>query len=321
MDQAFDNDQAITRASLYGTAAEPTYAGITSFMRRRYTRDLTGVDLAISGVPFDTSTTNRPGSRFGPRAIRAASIQSAWARHFPWEFDPFDLLACVDYGDCYFDHGTPQDTPALIEAHATRILEAGSALLTLGGDHFISYPLLKAHARKHGTLALIHFDAHSDTWPDEEGKRIDHGTMFYHAAREELVDPARSVQVGLRTTNDDVMGFQVLDAREVHRSTPEQIAERIRARVGEHPVYLTFDIDCLDPAFAPGTGTPVCGGLSSHQALEILRGLRGINLVGMDVVEVAPPYDNAEVTALAGATLAMEMICLYAARHKLGERT
>lgn len=321
MDQAFDNDQAITRASLYGTAAEPTYAGITSFMRRRYSRDLTGVDLAISGVPFDTATTNRPGSRFGPRAIRAASIQSAWARHFPWEFDPFDLLACVDYGDCYFDHGTPQDTPALIEAHATRILEAGSALLTLGGDHFISYPLLKAHAKKHGTLALIHFDAHSDTWPDEEGKRIDHGTMFYHAAREGLVDPARSVQVGLRTTNDDVMGFQVLDAREVHRSTPEQIAERIRARVGEHPVYLTFDIDCLDPAFAPGTGTPVCGGLSSHQALEILRGLCGINLVGMDVVEVAPPYDNAEVTALAGATLAMEMICLYAARHKRGERT
>ena len=321
MDQAFDNDQAITRASLYGTASEPTYAGITSFMRRRYSRDLTGVDLAISGVPFDTATTNRPGSRFGPRAIRAASIQSAWARHFPWEFDPFDLLACVDYGDCYFDHGTPQDTPALIEAHATRILEAGSALLTLGGDHFISYPLLKAHARKHGTLALIHFDAHSDTWPDEEGKRIDHGTMFYHAAREGLIDPARSVQVGLRTTNDDVMGFQVLDACEVHRSTPEQIAERIRARVGEHPVYLTFDIDCLDPAFAPGTGTPVCGGLSSHQALEILRGLRGINLVGMDVVEVAPPYDNAEVTALAGATLAMEMICLYAARHKLGEKT
>lgn len=321
MDQAFDNDQAITRDSLYGTAAEPTYAGITSFMRRRYSRDLAGVDLAISGVPFDTATTNRPGSRFGPRAIRAASIQSAWARHFPWEFDPFDLLACVDYGDCYFDHGTPQDTPAAIEAHAACILDAGSALLTLGGDHFISYPLLKAHAKKHGTLALIHFDAHSDTWPDEEGQRIDHGTMFYHAAREGLVDPARSVQVGLRTTNDDVMGFQVLDAREVHRSTPEQIAERIRARVGEHPVYLTFDIDCLDPAFAPGTGTPVCGGLSSHQALEILRGLRGINLVGMDVVEVAPPYDNAEVTALAAATLAMEMICLYAARHKLGEET
>ncbi len=316
MDQAFDNDQAITRDSLYGTAAEPTYAGITSFMRRRYTRDLNGVDLVVSGVPFDTATTNRPGSRFGPRAIRAASIQSAWARHYPWEFDPFDLLACIDYGDCHFDHGTPQDTPAAIEAHADRILAAGCAMLTLGGDHFISYPLLKAHAKKHGTLSLIHFDAHSDTWPDEEVKRIDHGTMFYHAAREGLVDPARSVQVGLRTTNDDVMGFQVLDARQVNRSTPEQIAEQIRVRVGDNPVYLTFDIDCLDPAFAPGTGTPVCGGLSSHQALEILRGLRGINLVGMDVVEVSPPYDHAEVTALAGATLAMEMICLYAARHK-----
>ena len=318
MDHAFDNDQAITRDSLYGTAAEPTYAGITSFMRRRYTRDLRGVDLVVSGVPFDTATTKRPGSRFGPRAIRAASIQSAWARHYPWEFDPFDLLACVDYGDCHFDHGTPQATPAAIEAHADRILDAGCAMLTLGGDHFISYPLLKAHAKKHGPLALIHFDAHSDTWPDEEGARIDHGTMFYHAAREGLVDPARSVQVGLRTTNDDVMGFQVLDARQVNRSTPEQIAELIRARVGDQPVYLTFDIDCLDQAFAPGTGTPVCGGLSSHQALEILRGLRGINLVGMDVVEVAPPYDHAEVTALVGATLAMEMVCLYAYRHKLG---
>jgi len=319
MDQAFDNDQAITRDSLYGTAAEPTYAGITSFMRRRYTRDLNGVDLVVSGVPFDTATTYRPGSRFGPRAIRAASIQSAWARHYPWEFDPFDLLACIDYGDCHFDHGTPQDTPAAIEAHADRILAAGCAMLTLGGDHFISYPLLKAHAKKHGTLSLIHFDAHSDTWPDSDDSEqgVSHGTMFYHAAREGLVDPSRSVQIGLRTTNDDVMGFQVLDAREVHRRTPEQIAAQIRARVGDNPVYLTFDIDCLDPAFAPGTGTPVCGGLSSHQALEILRSLRGINLVGMDVVEVSPPYDHAEVTALAGATLAMEMICLYAARHKL----
>lgn len=314
MDHSPCNDQAFTRDSLYGTAAEPTYAGVTSFMRRRYSRDLTGVDLVISGVPFDTATSNRPGSRFGPRAIRTAAVQMAWARHYPWEFDPFERLACVDYGDCLFDHGRPESVPASIQAHAEQILEAGCGLLTLGGDHFISYPLLKAHARRHGPLALIHFDAHSDTWPDPEHERIDHGTMFYHAARQGLVDPACSVQVGLRTTNDDVMGFQVLDAREVNRSSPETIAERIRARVGQQPVYLTFDIDCLDPAFAPGTGTPVCGGLSTHQALEILRGLRGINLVGMDLVEVAPAYDSAEITALAGATLAMEMICLYAAR-------
>jgi agmatinase len=185
-------------------------------------------------------------------------------------------------------------------------------MLTLGGDHFISYPLLKAHAKQHGALSLIHFDAHSDTWPDEEGARIDHGTMFYHAAREGLVDPARSVQVGLRTSNDDVMGFQVLDAREVHRSSPEQIAERIRARVGDHPVYLTFDIDCLDPAFAPGTGTPVPGGLSSHQAMAIMRGLKEIDFTGMDLVEVSPPYDHAETTSLAATAMMLEYLCIKA---------
>lgn len=313
------NDLAITRESLYGTQSEPTYGGITSFMRRRYTRDLNGVDLVVSGIPFDTATSNRPGTRFGPRAIRAASIQSAWERPFPWEFDPFDHLAVIDYGDCNFDHGQPQRTPAAIEAHADYILDAGCGMLTLGGDHFISYPLLKAHAKRHGALSLVHFDAHSDTWPDADDSEqgIHHGTMFYHAARQGLVDPGRSVQIGLRTTNDDTMGFQVLDARQVLSTSPKAIAELILARVGDNPVYLTFDIDCLDPAFAPGTGTPVCGGLSTHQALEILRALRGINLVGMDVVEVSPPYDHAEVTALAGATIAMEMVCLYAARHKL----
>ncbi|HEX4550253.1 agmatinase [Pseudomonas sp.] len=317
MDVPMLNDQAMTRDSLYGTAAESTYAGITSFMRRRYSRDLRGVDVAVSGVPFDTATSNRPGARFGPRGIRAASTGIAWERHWPWTFDPFDHLAVIDYGDCDFDYGSPHTIPESIEAHAQRILDAGSAMLTFGGDHFITYPLLKAHARKHGALSLIHFDAHSDTWPDEDGKRVDHGTMFWHAAREGLVDPARSVQIGLRTTNDDHQGFEVLDARQVHRRGCEAIVEAIRARVGDNPVYLTFDIDCLDPAFAPGTGTPVCGGLSTVQALEILGGLRGINLVGMDVVEVAPAYDHAEVTSLAAATLAMEMLCLYAARHKV----
>jgi len=309
-------DLAITRESLYGTVAEPTYGGITSFMRRRYTRDLRGVDLVISGVPFDTATSNRPGSRFGPRAIREASVQSAWTPHWPWEFDPFERLACVDYGDCPFDYGTPEQTPAAIRNHAEKILESGAAMLTLGGDHFISYPLLQAHAAKHGPLSLIHFDAHHDLECDGEDKRIDHGSMFYHAVREGLVDPSRSIQIGQRTTIDDVMGFQVLNADEAHDRSPRELAEIIRARVGDNPVYLTFDIDCLDPAYAPGTGTPVCGGLSSHQALRILRDLRGINLVGMDVVEVAPPYDHAEITALAAAALAMEMICLYAARHK-----
>ncbi|EPK5790040.1 agmatinase [Pseudomonas aeruginosa] len=311
------NDLAITRESLYGTQAEPSFSGVTSFMRRRYSRDLSGVDLAVTGVPFDTATTHRPGTRFGPRGLRTASTGIAWARHWPWEFDPFDLLATVDYGDCQFDSGRPETVPAAIEAHADQILDHKCGMLTLGGDHFISYPILKAHAKIHGPLSLVHFDAHTDTWPDPEVKRIEHGTMFYHAAREHLVDPARSIQIGMRTTNDDPMGFEVLDARQANTLQPAQIAERILARVGDNPVYLSFDIDCLDPAFAPGTGTPVAGGLSTFHALEILRALRGINIVGMDIVEVSPPYDHSEVTALAGATIAMEMVCLYAWRHKL----
>ncbi|HHX4812372.1 TPA: agmatinase [Yersinia enterocolitica] len=311
------NDHSFNRHSLYGTLVEPTYAGVLSFMRRRYSRDLRGVDLVISGVPFDTAATHRPGTRFGPRGIRTASSGIAWARHWPWEFDPFESLATVDYGDCLLDLGRPETLPAAIEAHADNILRQGCGMLTLGGDHFISYPLLKAHAKIHGSLSLVHFDAHSDTWPDPDIKRVEHGTMFYHAVREGIVDPSRSIQLGIRTTNDETMGFDVVDVRTVHSHSAEYIAKRVRDRVGEHPVYLTFDIDCLDPAYAPGTGTPVAGGLTSFQALEILRALRGINLVGMDLVEVSPPYDHAEITSLAGATLAMEMVCLYAWRHKL----
>ncbi len=307
-------DHAITRDSLYGTISEPTYAGATSFMRRKYSRDLEGVDVVVTGIPLDTATTNRPGARLGPRAIRAASSIMAWEKSYGMEFDPFDKLAVIDYGDCFFDFGRPQDVPAAIEAHATKIIEKGPALLSLGGDHFIAYPLLKAHAEKHGApLSLIHFDAHSDTWADEDG-RIDHGTMFFHAAKEGLVDPATSIQVGLRTTNPDTLGFNILDAPSVHEHGIAAVTAKIRAVIGDRPAYLTFDIDCLDPSYAPGTGTPVCGGLTSYQALEILRGLAGVNVVGMDVVEVAPAYDVGEITALAAAALAMEMLYVFAQR-------
>ena len=304
-------DNAFTAESLYGTIPEPMYAGALSFARRKYTRDLAGVDLAITGIPFDTATTNRPGARFGPRAIRAASVNLAWERHWPWDFDPFDRLAVVDYGDCLFDHGRPQGVPDAIERHVRTILASGAGALTLGGDHFVTYPVLKAHAAKYGTLSLLHFDAHSDTWGDEDG-RIDHGTMFYHAARDGIVDPERSVQVGLRTTNDETLGFEVLDAHYVHAQAPAKTALEIREVIGDAPVYVTFDIDCLDPAFAPGTGTPVCGGLSTAQALGILHGLSGLPVVGMDVMEVAPAYDVGEITALAAATLAYELVCLVA---------
>jgi agmatinase len=307
-------DHAFLRDDLYGTTPEPTYAGALSFMRRKYSRDLQGVDVAVTGVPLDTATTNRPGARLGPRAIRAASAIMAWERPYGMPFDPFDKLAVIDYGDCFFDFGRPQEVPDRIEAHATEIISQGPGLLSLGGDHFVAYPLLRAHARKFGApLALVHFDAHSDTWADEH-ERIDHGTMFYHAAREGLVDPAASVQVGLRTTNHDTLGFNVLDAPWVHANGVAAVVAKIRSVIGDRPAYLTFDIDCLDPSCAPGTGTPVCGGLTSYQALEILRGLAGINLVGMDVVEVAPAYDVGEITALAAASLFMEMLYLYACR-------
>lgn len=311
-----EGDQALTRDSLYGSTSEPTYAGALSFMRRKYTKDLTGADVAVFGVPLDTATTNRPGTRFGPRAIRAASAVMAWERPYGMEFNPFDELAVIDYGDCFFDFGKPETVPDEIEKQAFRIIDQGPALLSLGGDHFIAYPLLKAHAKKYGQpLSLLHFDAHSDTWADEDD-RIDHGTMFYWAAKYGIVDPKASVQIGLRTHNSDTMGFNICDAPMVHEQGIDAVIAETRKHLGDNPVYVSFDIDCLDPSYAPGTGTPVCGGLSSHQAMAILRGLKGINVVGMDVVEVAPAYDIGEITALAASHLAMEMLYLYASRPK-----
>jgi agmatinase len=310
-------DHAFATQELKGTKLEPTFSGALSFMRRRYSKELAGVDVAVSGFPLDTATTNRPGARFGPRAIRAASCNNAWNRPYGTDFDPFDQLTVIDYGDCHWDHGRPEGIPAAIEAHASQILESGASLLAMGGDHFISYPLLKAYAKRYGPLSLIHFDAHSDTWNDAEGiGRVDHGTMFYHAVKDGLVDPRRSVQIGLRTHNDDHMGFNVLDAPWVHENGGAKTAAEVRRIVGRHDAYLTFDIDCLDPSFAPGTGTPVPGGLSSAQAIAALKGLAGIHFVGMDIVEVAPAYDVSEITALAAVHLAHEWLALYACGGK-----
>ena len=309
-------DNAFTARSPYGTVkGSPSYAGALSFMRRKYSQDLQGVDVAVAGIPLDTATTNRPGARFGPRAVRAASAGISWERPWPWAFDPFDSLAVVDYGDCEFDPGMPETIVPYIEKYFDRILDSGAASLMIGGDHFVTYPVLRSYAKKHGPLSLVHFDAHSDTWGEEQ-HRLDHGTMFYHAVKEGLVDDGRSVQIGLRTTNDEPLGFNILDARWVHANGPAAVAEKVLEITAGRPVYLTFDIDCLDPSYAPGTGTPVCGGLSTHQALEIIRGIEGIDLLGMDVVEVAPAYDVGEITALAGATLAAEVLCLFAANPK-----
>lgn len=306
-------DAAFTRDTPYGGSFEAVYAGATSFLRCQYTQDLAGFDVAVSGVPFDLATTGRSGARFGPRAVRTASTHLAWDWPQGWEFNPLDRLKVADWGDCVFDPGQPHTWIETLEKHAASILATDTAMLTLGGDHFITYPMLKAHAAKHGPLSLIHFDAHSDTWEDTDG-RIDHGTMFYHAKEQGLIVPERSVQIGLRTHNPQTHGFNIIEAQEACRLTPSDLAARVKQIVGAHPVYITFDIDCLDPAYAPGTGTPCAGGLTTRQALDILRGFEGINLAGMDVVEVAPAYDVSDITALAGATIAFQMLALYAAR-------
>ena len=304
-------DAAFTRKDARGLAFENAFGGAMSFLRRRYTKDLTGVDLAITGIPFDQALTNRPGARLGPRAIREASALQPFDLPYGWGFDPLSEFSIVDYGDLAFDYARVAEFPAALSKHVSDILAAGVGTVALGGDHFITLPILRAYADKYGPLSLIQFDAHSDTWVDDDMDRIDHGTMIYKAVKLGLVEPARSVQVGIRTDNPDTMGFNIIDAREVHEAGARAAAAKIRKIVGGHPAYLTFDIDGLDPAFAPGTGTPVWGGLASWQAAAILRDIAGVNLVGGDVVEVSPPFDTTGATAIAGAHVAMEILCLY----------
>jgi agmatinase len=306
-----DGDQAFRATGLREHGLEMTYGGALSFLRRRYTRDLAGVDVAVMGFPYDGAVTYRPGTRLGPRAIRAASVQLAELRAFPFGFDLLTSLAIVDRGDALIDPHHPETVAPAIEAAAAEVIAAGTKLLALGGDHFVAWPLLRTHAARHGPLALVQFDAHGDLWPDDPG-RIDHGTMMGRAIREGLVDPARSTQIGIRTFHDSTEGLEVLTAPWIHRNGLDAALKIVRARAGDAPVYVSFDIDVLDPAFAPGTGTPVPGGLASWQALELVRGLAPLDLVGMDLVEVSPPFDHAEITALAAAHVAYDWLCLLA---------
>jgi agmatinase len=304
-------DHAFTRDSLRGLSNENTFGGATSFLRRRYSKDLSGVDLAITGIPFDQATTNRTGTRLGPRAIREASSLQSPDAPYGWGYDPLSELNIVDYGDLAFDYAMVSEFPAALTAHIKGILDAGAASICLGGDHFISFPILEAYAEKFGPLSLIQFDAHTDTWQDDNMERIDHGTMFYKAIKLGLIDPERSVSIGIRTDNPDTMGVNILDARWVHENGSAAVAKRVKEIVGDTQTYVTFDIDCLDPAFAPGTGTPVWGGLASWQAAAILRDLAGINMVGGDIVEVSPPFDTTGATAIAGAHVAVELMSLW----------
>jgi agmatinase len=289
----------------------PTFSVPPSFLGvKRYDRDAA---VCIAGIPLDIGTTNRSGSRFGPQAVRQASRMLVDGAHpFHW-VEPAASPALSDIGDFAIALGDIPASLALIEAQAATI----SHLVAIGGEHTVSLALLRALSRRHGPLAVVQFDAHVDTWPESFGQPWGHGSVFYHAINEGLVDPQCMVQVGIRSpVQKDVyewtlaQGVNVLDAEAVHAMSPAALAERVRSVLGSRPAYLSFDIDALDPAFAPGTGTPECGGISTWQAQAALRKLGGVHFVGMDLVEVAPPYDVAETTALAAATMIWEYLAL-----------
>ncbi len=306
-------DSIYGRSGPDGQTSEAPFYGASTFMRRPYGRELESADIAILGVPFDLAVCNRPGTRFGPRAIRQASRDlSSWKNQYPWGFNPFDYLNVYDYGDVVYRYGNAAEMVDQTRACIADILRKGAQPLSLGGDHFVSLPILREVAKVHGAVSLVHFDAHTDT--ERNDNPYDHGCMFYRAVEEGIVEPTRSVQIGIRTDYDrEKDRFTVIDAATVQRNGVDATVEKVLQVVADHKAYLTFDIDALDPAFAPGTGTPVPGGLTSSQALEIMRGIRDIEFVGMDVVEVSPEYDHSEITALVAAQLGLEYLCMRAA--------
>lgn len=290
------------------------YSGISTFGHYNHTRDLTNVDIAIMGIPFDQGTTNRSGARLGPRAIRSVS-NLVLAFNYMWNTEDFTLnKVCpniIDYGDVGAFFGNRAVEVMIEESykHAKKILNSGASLLSLGGDHTIPYGPVRAAAEKYGKLALIHFDSHQDSIPSNGD--FSHANFAYDLVKEGCIDPSRSVQACIRTDLDNC-GYNIFYAKDVIKMGSEMLAQKIKEIIGDMPVYFTFDIDALDPAFAPGTGTPVCGGPSSNDILCTLRALEGINLVAADVVEVAPAYDHGDVTALAAAHVAQSLMCLMA---------
>jgi agmatinase len=293
-----------------GMNAVPTFATRPSFLGiERANADAT---ICVAGIPFDLGTSNRPGARFGPAAIRQASRMLVDGDH-PASWAEIEKLDLADIGDFRIAHGDIEGTLARIEEQASPLRH----LVALGGDHTITLALLRALARRTGPLGLIHFDGHVDTWPESFGLAFGHGSPFYHAIGEGLIEPRRTIQVGIRSpVHRDIFdwtvgkGVTIVTAEEVHETGPHTVASRIRDVIGSGLAYLSFDVDALDPAFAPGTGTPEVGGLATWQARAILRRLAGLGFVGMDVVEVSPPYDVAEITALAAATMAWDYLAL-----------
>ena len=298
----------------------PRYAGPSTFCRLPELRDVPYCDVAILGIPFDSGTSYRPGARFGPQAIRQASRHLRTNFHPAYDTEPFKTLQVADAGDVACNPYNIEEAITQIEAAADELYQKAPVIVSLGGDHTIAVPLLRSVNKVAGQVALVHFDAHLDTWDTYFGAPYTHGTPFRRAAEEELFKEEASMHVGIRgplyspddLVRDEELGFKTVHCDELQTHGVEHVVKRIRDRVGDNPLYLSIDIDVLDPAHAPGTGTPEIAGLSSRELVNIIRGLQGANLVAADIVEVAPAYDHAEITSLAAATLAFEMVNLVA---------
>ncbi|MEH7303807.1 agmatinase [Neobacillus drentensis] len=297
----------------------PRFSGIRSFMRLPYQQEIEKKDFVILGVPFDTSASYRSGARFGPEAIRRSSVLLRPANVFH-QIRPSDYITGVDGGDVMVIPGNTQQSHQNITAHVMEWAKGGTVPIVLGGDHSISLPELRALASVHGPLSLVHFDAHGDTWDEYWGEKYTHGTPFRRALEEGVIDPSRSIQIGMRGTVYDPndineareLGFEVITADEIRVIGLDETMKRVRQRVENQKIFLTFDIDFLDPVYAPGTGTPEIAGFTSAEAQHMLRQLAGLRFVGFDLVEVLPAFDPTEVTALTAATIVFEFLSLLA---------
>ena len=302
----------------------PRFAGPSTFARLPELRDVESCDVAIVGIPFDAGTSYRPGARFGPQSIRQASRHLRTNYHPNYDVEPFKVQQVADAGDITCNPFNIEEAIKQIEVGAEELLNKVGGIISLGGDHTIAFPLLKAINKiNNGPVALVHFDAHLDTWDTYFGAPYTHGTPFRRAREEGLFLDDASMHVGIRgplysrddLKDDEDLGFKVIHCDDFQTQSIEQIVQRIKDRVGDNPLYLSIDIDVLDPAHAPGTGTPEIAGMSSREMLNVLRGLSGMNLVSADVVEVAPAYDHAELTSTAAATIVYELINIIANRN------
>ncbi len=307
----------------------PRFAGIATFMRLPHVTDWAGVEIGLIGVPWDGGTTNRAGARHGPRQIRDLSTMMRNVHHVS-RVKPFEAANCADLGDVQVNPIDLEESLRLVEAYYRRVTAAGILPLTAGGDHLISLPILRALAGDGPPLGMVHFDAHTDTWDRYFGDhRYTHGTPFRRAVEEGALDPRRTVQIGIRGSlyaeKDHEWGLEqgirVITIEELYDVGIDAVIAEARRVAGAGPTYVSFDVDGLDPAYAPGTGTPEIGGFSTHEAQRMLRGLQGLDIVGGDVVEVSPPFDQTGMTALVGATMMYEILCVMAdaiARRKAG---